>query len=156
MEDIVLEDTIIDGLVYPITPKSFGYLVNSGYSRYAYTNNNPDSFTDKQNIRVYNHTTKEHFYLEAVWPELGDNNLLFVDFPRSDGPTSSWSNHVTQHAVIRTWGQSRGAQAGDFVRFTIESMDKDNYCRVNDGYNEHHSGSYSRGCFYKVVKIFKI
>jgi len=149
------EGVMIDGLEYPISDRSYDYLIRSGYSNFIYVNNNPDDWNDKINIRVYNHQTKEHFYLEKVWPEIGDNNLIFVDFPRTDAPTNSWSPDATQYAKIRSWGQSRGEHYGDFIRFKIVGIDKNNYCTVDDGYNHKHGGSYARNCFYKITKISK-
>jgi hypothetical protein len=147
-----MDCTIIDGIKYPITPESFERLKNRG-SIFAYESNNPDNFYDKRNIRVYNHNTKYHYYLENVEVKIGDSNLLFIDFPRSDGPMGSWDSSVTQHAIVKSWGQSRGVHAGCFVRFRIDAIDKDGYCRVYDGYNENHSGLYARNCFYEINKI---
>ncbi|MFA5586368.1 MAG: hypothetical protein WDA02_07485 [Saccharofermentanales bacterium] len=143
----------IDGLEYPISERDFEYMKNSGYSNFAYVNNNPDKWHDKKHIRVYNHITKQHFYLEKVWPEVGDNNLIFVDFPRTDAPTDSWSQHATQYAKVRSWGQSRDEHHGDFIRFKIIQINDDNYCKVDDGYNEQPSGWYARDSFYKINKI---
>lgn len=140
----------IDGLEYPISERSFDYLIRSANSQYAYASNS-ENFHNKKNIRVYNHTTKEHYYLENVVVEVGDEGLLFVDFPKTDGPRNSWSERATQVVKIRTWG--REEHRGEFVRYEITEIDKDNYCRVDDGYNKHKSGWYARDCFYKVIKI---
>lgn len=149
----VHKGTIIDGIEYPISERDFDYLQRGGWSNYAYVNNS-DNFNDKRNIRVYNHNTKEHYYLEGVWPEIGDGNLLFVTFPKTDAPRTSWSQHATQHASVRTWGAREG-YTGEFVRYTIEEISKDNYCKVSDGYNHGASGWYARDSFYKINKITK-
>lgn len=143
---------IIDGLEYHTSEENFNHYSSYG-GRFAYFHIG-DEWYDKNNIRVYNHTTKEHYFLEKVWPNLGDNNLLFIDFPRTDAPIDSWSSHATQYAKVRSWAHSH-ILSGDFVRFTIESIDKDNYCKITDGHNYPH-GWYARDCFYKIQKIFKM
>lgn len=150
---------LINGIEYHLSEQSFQNLLNST-GKYAYFHNHdenvPDSWYNKNNLRVYNHHTNEHYYLERVWPNVGDNNLLFLDFSRNDGPTYSWYQHVTQHALVTTWAEhSDKGPASNFVRFTIDYIDKDNFCKVSDGYNKN-SGWYARGCFYKILKIFKI
>lgn len=144
----------IDGLEYPISERSFEYMKHSGYSNFAYSNNNTENWNDKKHIRLYNHITKQHFYLERVWPKIGDNNLIFVDFPRTDAPPESWSQHATQYAKVRSWGQSRENYHGDFIRFKIIEINKNDYCKVDDGYNEQTSGWYTRDSFYKINKIY--
>lgn len=145
-----INEGIISGeLEYPISEEKFKWIEKSG-SRYAYVNNNPDNFHDKKHIRVYNHNTKHTFFLENIEVKVGDNNLLFIDFPRTDAPIDSWSKDSTQYATIRTW--NRDNYQGDFVRFTIVEIGKDGMCRVSDGHNEPH-GWYARSCFYKINKI---
>jgi len=150
-DQFINESTIIDGLEYPISEEDFEYISRRG-SKFAYVSNNPDNWHDKKNIRVYNHNTKKHFYLEKVWPKVGDNNLLFIDFPRTDAPVDSWSSDATQYAKVTAWGSGDRGHSGDFVRFKIIEIDKDNYCRVDDGFNKP-SGWYARSCFYKINKI---
>ncbi len=80
---------------------------------------------------------------------LNDSNLVFITFPRTDAPVNSWT-HATQHATIRTW--AKPDLAGEFVRFKILSIDKYNYCSIDDGYNKP-AGAYALDCFYKINKI---
>jgi hypothetical protein len=144
---------LIDDLLYPITKSNFKYNIKFGSPKYCYSLFDSSDFYNRKYLRVYNHSTKEHYYLERAWPDITDNNLLFVDFPRSDGPIDSWASHVTQHACIRTW--AREGYVGEFVRYKIVEIGKDNYCKVEDGYNSP-SGWYARDCFYKINKRFKI
>lgn len=149
---IAIKETIlIGGLEYPITEKNWKYLQWQG-TGYPYANNSED-FNDKRHIRVWNKHTKEHYFLEKGWPEIGEGGLVFVIFPRTDGPTNSWASYVTQHVNIKTWG---GKRDGEFVRFEIKSIDKHNYCTVTDGYNKTNGGIYARDSFYTVNKITKI
>lgn len=147
---------LIDGLEYHISEKDFEYHTRYG-SKYAYFNPNAiENWYNKNMIRVYNHYTKEHLFLERVWANIGDNNLLFIDFPRMDGPIDSWCKAVTQYAIIKSWSdRAENELGGDFVRFTIDSIDKDNFCKVSDGYNSN-SGWYARGAFYKIIKTCKM
>ncbi|TXG86406.1 MAG: hypothetical protein E6R13_00610 [Spirochaetes bacterium] len=150
---------IINGIEYHLSEQSFEHLLNST-GKYAYFHNHdenvPGSWYNKNNLRVYNHHTNEHYYLERVWPNVGDNNLLFLDFSRNDGPTYSWCQYVTQHANVSAWmNNSDKGPSKDFVRFTIDYIDKDNFCKVSDGYNKN-IGWYARGCFYKILKVFKV
>lgn len=142
---------VIDGLEYPITESNFEHISSRVSGKYAYYSIS-ENFNDKRNIRIYNHSTKEHYFLEQVWPKIGDTNLLFVDFPRDDAPMDSWYSHATQHANIRTW--ARNELSGELVRYRIIGIDEHNYCRVDDGYNTP-SGVYHRSCFYTILKKFK-
>lgn len=150
IREFLNEQTKIDGLEYPIPEDKFKWIANGENSRYAYVNNNPDNYMDRKNIRVYNPVTKKHYYLENVEVKVGDNNLLFVDFPRTDAPVDSWSQHATQYAIIRNW--NRDNYQGDFVRYEILEINKNGMCKVSDGYNEP-SGWYARDSFYKINKI---
>ena len=152
-KDFLNEGVVIDGLEYPISERNYEYLVNGGWPKFIYTNNNPENFHDKSHIRVYNHKTKEHYYLENVVVKPGDSNLLFVDFPRTDAPTDSWSSDASQHANIRCWNRN-DLPKWDFVRYKILSINDNGMCWVDDGYNEP-SGWYARDCFYKINKIMK-
>jgi hypothetical protein len=141
---------IIDDLEYPILEKNFKFIQNSG--KFAYKNNNENNWNDKNELRIYNHFTKEHFLLIRKWDLApGDNNLIFVDFPRTDGPTNSWT---TQHALVKCHNDSKPGLLGDFMRFTILSIDRNGYCDVTDGYNTG-MGAFARDCFYSINKILK-
>lgn len=148
---LLKEEIEIDGLKYPISQDKFKWIQNGENNRYAYINNNPDNYMDRKHIRVYNPNTKKHYFLERVDDiKVGDNNLLFVDFPRTDAPADSTWQHATQYAVIRTW--NRDNYQGDFARYEIVSIRKDGYCVVSDGYNTPH-GYFSGDAFYKINKI---
>lgn len=140
----------LGGLVYPANQTTL-WKVNKGWGSAYHYFNPSDKFYDKQHLRVYNHKTNQVFYLERVYPTIGDNNLLFVDFPRTDGYVEN--QKCTQYAIIRTWSDGRSKEhSGDFVRFTIEHINEDRFCRINDGYNKP-SGVYASNCFYKINKI---
>lgn len=146
---------IIDGLDYLVPEDKFKWILNGFGSKYAYANPNAEkNWYDKTLIRVYNHIKKEHYWLERVWPEVGDSNLLFVDFPRSDAPTYSWASDATQHALVRTWAHFKKPEeiANDFIRYKITHIDQWNYCNVDDGYNKPDNSGYARDCFYRITK----
>lgn len=149
MCDTKIKGTIIGGLEYPISEGNWKYLQWQGTS-YPYASN-VDDFNDKRHIRVWNKHTKQHFFLEKGWPEIGDMGLVFVTFPRTDGPINSCASYVTQHVNIRTWGGVE--RDGEFVRYEIKSIDKNNFCVVTDGYNKTNGGVYARDCFYLVNKV---
>lgn len=139
---------ILAGLEYHLSEE--GFKRKKGY---AYFNPNADvNWHDKRTIRVFNHNTNEHYYLENVWPSIGDSNLLFIDFPRTDSPIGSWSSDSSQTCKPVVW--AREELKGEFVRFKIHEIDKDNYCRVDDSYNKPF-GWYARSCFYKITKKLK-
>lgn len=145
---------LIDGLEYFISEKNFNHLPNSlgGGCKSPYFSIGKNWY-DKTHIRVYNMYTKEHFFLEQAFPKIGDSNLLFVDFPRSDAPTDSWASDATQHANIRTWANHmKNGLGGDFIRYKILNIDQHNYCKASDEYNEP-SGAYALDAFYKIHKI---
>lgn len=150
MDNIILKDKSIniDGLEYPCR-----YPENYRFDKCLYCSNS-DKLYNKKNIRVYNPKLKQHCYLEWYWPNIGDTNLLFVTFPRTDGPVDSWSSSVTQHVNITTW--TRENMIGEFVRFRIISINEDNYCRVSDNWNYKNDGIYARDAFYKINKIFEM
>lgn len=144
----------IDGLEYLVTEEDFKYLQNRG-SSFAYALQDNEDFYNRKFLRVYNHNTKEHYYVESVYPKVGDSNLLFIDFPRSNAPVDSWMSGTTRHANITSWNKSEKDLGNDFVRFTIEYIDKEGYCQLFDG-RKKCGGWYSRSCFYKINKVFKM
>lgn len=132
----------LDGLDYDINQntKHKVYVNGQGYIYKSLDDN-------KKHIRFYDHINNKTYYVERVWPNVGDNCLLFIDWSRYDGPTDSWSPDTTQYLKIPS-----SAISNMPFRFTITYIDCENFCKVNDGTNNH-GGWHARNCFYKINKI---
>jgi hypothetical protein len=133
--------TIIGGYEYPIAPKDWDFISRAYNGRYVFFS--PDGENLKY-VRVYNPFTEEHFYIERVWPEVGESGLLFFDTSRL---------HKNQ-CFVKTWSDRKECSPNEFVRYEIQGINENNYCIAFDGSNKP-SGVYRRDCFYKVVNIHK-
>ena len=137
----------IDDIEYEYTDREFELIKTFAtcYAVHCLDENN-------HNIRVYNHHTKEHYYLERADLNNYKEGLLFVNVSHrhSFGGVERFAV-----AVVNTWAYFNPS-LGEFIKYDVMSVNKSRYCMIKDNFNtplRYHS--HSADYFYKINSITK-
>lgn len=98
----------IGGLNYPDTPCSSWKNRDMPYV----------SYDNKENIRVYFEPTNSHLYLQRVEPEIGDEDLICVEFP------TGYDKKPEIFCFINHWSRTKENAPNQIIRWRIDKKTK--------------------------------
>jgi hypothetical protein len=109
------------GYYYPqthIVKVDFAYYPDTGLPSWRWLYGSPyvTNGNGKKQIRVLHRESQMHVFLEQVYPEAGDDNLVMVTFPAAhDKQGDSFCN-------VMSWAHTKEGAANEIIRWEIERI----------------------------------